>query len=65
MKLNLKQKMELIKQGKAYVAKCDGAFFLYLRVNETETAKKLTRKDFEELEWYEWQLESEKRKQIN
>lgn len=64
MKLNLKQKMELIKQGKAYVAKCDGAFFLYLKVNETEIVKRLTKKDFEELEWYEWQIESEKRNQI-
>lgn len=64
MRLNLKQKMELIKQGKAYVAKCDGAFFLYIKVNETDMSKKLTRKDFEELEWYEWQIESEKRNQL-
>lgn len=60
MRLNLKQKMDLIKQGKAYVAKADGAFFLYIRMNEIEIAKKLTRKDWDQLEYYQWEINKNK-----
>lgn len=57
--------MELIKQGKAYVAKADGAFFLYIRMNETEIAKKLTRKDWDELNFYQWEVERDKQKELD
>ena len=60
MRLNLNQKMELIKQGKAYVAKADGSFFLYIRMNETDIVKKLTKKDWEELEYYQWEVNNNK-----
>lgn len=61
MRLNLKQKMELIKDGKAYVEKADGAFFLYITMSDnTQIAKKLTRKDWDELEYYQWEINKNK-----
>jgi hypothetical protein len=48
----LAQKREMIKSGLAYVAKCDGGFFFYLK-NGTERADyvRISKEQYEELSY--------------
>lgn len=49
------RKVTLIKQGKAYVAKCDGGFFFYVNYpNDKQRVIKISKAVYEELSYVEY-----------